>query len=74
MYVKGFGQYSVNAKDNWIGTNFSRMVPQSNYGGGMGIKVTDNWGFEGGLVRELNPMTGKWETGYYFAPVFWKKK
>lgn len=72
--VNTFGQYSVYGKSNRIGVPTSGMYPQSYYGGGLEFKITDSFGIESGIIRELNPMTGKWTNRPYVTPVFYNNK
>lgn len=72
--INTFGQYSVYGKSNRIGVPMSGMYPQSYYGGGLELKITDSFGVEGGVIRELNPMTGKWTNRPYVTPVFYSNK
>lgn len=68
-----FGQYSVYGnKKHMVGGNFPGMFPQSNYGGSFEYKINDKFGIEAGMVRELDPMTGKWKNRPFIAPVFYK--
>lgn len=71
--IKGFGQYSVYGRQNHIGGPLMSMFPQTYYGGGMEFKITEKFGVEAGVARELNPMTGKWENVPYIKPVFYSK-
>lgn len=68
-----YGQYSLNADKNKIGGPLLDMFPHTYYGGTMEIKITDKFGIEGGLIRELNPFTGKWENRPVINPVFYSK-
>lgn len=70
--INGYGQYSVNAKSNGVG-NTMGMFPQTYYGGTLEFKVTEKFGVEGGVIRELNPLNGKWVNRPYIAPVFYGK-
>lgn len=67
-----FGQYSAYGKRNGI-NSMKGMYPQSYYGGSLEIKITQKFGIEGGIIRELNPFNGKWENRTYVAPVFYGK-
>jgi len=79
-----FGQYSVYSRSNMnnlyntngpvnVGGPIMHMTPQTYYGGSIEFKVTEKFGIQGGIVRELNPMTGKWENNRFIAPVFYGK-
>ncbi|PXV68980.1 hypothetical protein CLV62_101246 [Dysgonomonas alginatilytica] len=72
--VLAFGQYSARANINKVGGDNGWMMPQTHYGAGGEFKLTDRIGIQGGVMRELNPMTGKWKTIPFIAPVFYKKK
>lgn len=76
VYINGYGQYSVNAQRNRIGGPMSSMFNPTYYGGTMEFKINENWGIEAGLIRELNPWTGKWENQPVIAPKYYggKKK
>lgn len=69
--LNGFGQYSAYGKENGV-PSMGMMYPQSYYGGSLEIKITEKFGVESGVVRELNPFNGKWENRPYFTPVFYK--
>lgn len=80
-----FGQYSVYSESNIhkladtsIGTQthmnmggpMMHASPQRYYGGSVEFKITEKFGVEAGIVRELNPFNGKWENRRFIAPVF----
>lgn len=65
----GFGQYSARSNINNIGGDNAWMMPNTNYGGAAEFKITNNLGVQGGIKRELNPMTGKWRNVPFFSPV-----
>ncbi|MFV0419655.1 MAG: hypothetical protein ACK5KT_13120 [Dysgonomonas sp.] len=67
-----YGQYSVYGKQNNTG-GMMGMFPQSYYGGSIELKITQKFGVEGGVIRELNPFNGKWENRTFVAPVFYAK-
>lgn len=68
-----FGQYAVNASRNQkTSMMYSPFASQSNYGGAVTLKLTDNFGVRVGAVREFNVMTRKWETYSTLSPVFFK--
>lgn len=71
--LNGYGQYSVNGKRNNIHGDMIGMFPQTYYGGSIELKITEKFGVEGGVIRELNPFNGKWENRTFFAPVFYTK-
>lgn len=66
-----FGQYSAYGDKNRISGPMMHMYPQTYYGGSIEVKVTDKFGVEGGLIRELNPFNGKWVNRPFIAPVFY---
>lgn len=76
VFINGYGQYSANAERNRIGGPMSSMFNPTYYGGTMEFKINENWGIEAGLIRELNPWTGKWENQPVIAPKYYggKKK
>lgn len=67
--VIGFGQYSARSNINNIGGDNAWMIPNTHYGGAVEFKITDNFGVQGGLKRELNPMNGRWRNVPFFSPV-----
>lgn len=73
IYLHAHGMYSVNSNDK--NRNFRpsmmNMYPQTYYGGGIEFKVSEKFGVEGGMVRELNPMNGKWQNRPYIMPIFY---
>jgi len=71
--INMFGQYSIFGNDNDIGSNARSMYPQSLYGTSIEYKINEKFGVQGGFVRELDPMTGKWENRPFIAPVFYGK-
>lgn len=70
----GYGQYGGTTKDNKMGAPMSSMFNPTYYGGTVEFKVNDNWGIEAGMLRELNPFTGKWTNTPIIAPVFYGGK
>ncbi len=72
--INTFGQYSVYGKSNGVGHYESGMFPQTHYGGSLEYKVNDKFGVEAGVVRELDPFSGKWKNRPYAAPVFYYGK
>ena len=71
--LNAYGQYSVNGDRNGIQGPMMNMYPQTYYGGTIEVKITEKFGIEGGVIRELNPFNGKWVNRPYFAPVFYTK-
>ncbi len=71
--LNAYGQYSVNQKSNRVEGPMMGMFPQTYYGGTIEVKITEKFGVEGGIIRELNPFNGKWVNRPYFAPVFYTK-
>lgn len=72
--INTFGQYSIYGdKKQMVGGNFPGMFPQSYYGGTLEYKINEKFGIQGGMVRELDPMTGKWKNIPVIAPVFYGK-
>ncbi|WP_029904203.1 hypothetical protein [Prevotella sp. 10(H)] len=71
--LNGYGQYSLRAKHNGVAGPMLNMYPSTYYGGTIEVKVTQKFGIEGGVIRELNPFNGKWVNRPYFAPVFYVK-
>lgn len=64
-----FGQYSARSNINNIGGDNAWLIPNTNYGGVAEFKITKNFGVQGGIKREMNPMTGRWRNIPIFAPV-----
>lgn len=71
--LNAFGQYSRNDSDRNLRGPLLNMYPHTFYGGSVEFKITDKFGLEGGVIRELNPLNGKWENRPYIAPVFYSK-
>lgn len=73
VYLRAHGSYSINSNDKtrYVGPASMGMFPQSYYGGGIEFKFNDNFGVEGGMMREFNPMKRKWENIPYLMPVFY---
>jgi len=69
--LNAYGQYSVYGKENQIHGPMMNMFPQTYYGGTIELKITEKFGIEGGLIRELNPLNGKWQNRTIIAPVFY---
>lgn len=69
--LNAFGQYSVYGDKNNIGGPMMHMYPHTYYGGSIEVKITEKFGIEGGVIRELNPFNGKWENKPFIAPVFY---
>lgn len=73
IYLRGHGRYSVNMHEQrFIGPANMNMFPQTYYGGGVEFKINDNFGIEGGMMREFNPMKRKWENRPYLMPIFYR--
>ncbi|MDH6356052.1 hypothetical protein M2132_002410 [Dysgonomonas sp. PH5-45] len=70
--INAFGQYSMNAEKNRFTDMNNGMFGQTYYGGSMEFRITEKFGVETGIIRELNPITGKWTNTPYIAPVFYK--
>lgn len=83
-----YGQYSVYSRSNMMDlhnnsvnsrgpVNMSgammHMYPQTYYGGSIEFKITEKFGVEAGVIRELNPFNGKWEDRRFIAPVIYGK-
>lgn len=71
--INGYAQYSALGAKNGVGAPMMGMYPQSHYGGTLEVKITQKFGVEGGVIRELNPFNGKWVNRPYIAPVFYVK-
>lgn len=69
--LNAFGQYSAYGEKNRVGGPTAGMFPHTYYGGSIEVKITDKFGVEGGIIRELNPFNGKWENKPFIAPVFY---
>lgn len=76
IYLRAYGQYSIYS-GNLRGRNINPMssimniYPGTYYGGGVEYKINKNFGVEGGMMRELNPFTGKWQNRPYIMPVIY---
>ena len=68
-----FGTYSVNGKKNDIGSNYSGLFMQNSYGGTVEFKLTPKFGVETGLMRQLDPVSGRWKNIPIINPVFYVK-
>lgn len=44
-------------------------MPNTNYGGAAEFKINNNVSVQGGVKRELNPMSGKWRNVPFLSPV-----
>ncbi|MDR1881731.1 MAG: hypothetical protein LBR26_02990 [Prevotella sp.] len=71
--LNAYGQYSAGGDRNGVAGPLMNMYPQTYYAGTIEVKITRNFGMEGGIIRELNPFSGKWVNRPYFAPVFYAK-
>lgn len=71
--LNAYGQYSAYGDKNGIRGPMMNMYPQTYYGGSIELKITEKFGVEGGVIRELNPLNGKWENRTFVAPVFYGK-
>lgn len=71
--INGYGQYSVFADKNKVYGPLVNMYPSTYYGGTVEFKITEKFGVEGGVIRELDPFSGKWVNRPYIAPVFYAK-
>jgi len=71
--VHGFGRYSVFARDHKLDSSFAPWYPSTGFGGAFEYKVNDRFGIMGGMERQLNPMTGKWNNIPFIAPIFYGK-
>lgn len=65
----GYGQYSARGNINNIGGDNAWMMPNTNFGVGAQYMFNKNFGVEGGVNRQLNPMTGQWKNIPYIIPV-----
>lgn len=65
----GYGQYSARSRINNIGGDNAWMMPNTNFGVGAQYMFNKTFGVEGGVNRQLNPMTGKWRNVPYIVPV-----
>ena len=72
IHFNAYGQYSINAKDNRVGaSSVFELYPHTYYGGTMEFKISEKFGIEAGMLRELNPFTGKWENKPIIIPKFY---
>lgn len=72
LWINGYYQYSGNAKHNMM-SSMGGMFPSTYYGGSLEIKITEKLGVEGGVIRELNPVSRKWENRPFIIPKFYIK-
>lgn len=67
-------KWNLYGKKSFRGTDYSigakGLHPQDMYGGGIDLKINENFSIESGVIREINPWSGKWETKPYVKPVF----
>lgn len=68
--IIAFGQYSAMGNSNKVGGDNGWMFPQTHYGVAAEFKFTDKVSIQGGMMRELNPMSGKWRNVPFIKPVF----
>lgn len=73
IYLRAHGMYSINSNDKkrFYPPSAIGLYPQTYFGGGIEFKVTEKFGVEGGMIRELNPMNGKWQNRPYIMPIFY---
>lgn len=69
LSLVGFGQYSARGRINNIGGDNAWMMPSTNYGAAAIFKINESVSLQGGVKRELNPMSGKWKNVPFFSPV-----
>lgn len=62
-----YGQKSFRGADHSLENR--TLYPQDMYGGGLEVKMTETLRVETGVIREINPWTGKWQTKPYIKPV-----
>ena len=63
-----FGKRSMKgSKGEQYGTG--SLYPQNSYGGSMEYWFSNTFGVEAGMIREINPFTGKWENKPYVMPL-----
>lgn len=67
--IIGFGQYSARSNINGIGGDNAWMMPNTHYGVAGQYMFNNNFGVQGGVKRELNPMDGKWRNVPFILPV-----
>lgn len=67
--LTGFGSYSMY--NNAGGPLPPMMYPQNHFGGSVRVRITDGFGLEGGVRRDFNLFTRRWENSYYVVPVFY---
>lgn len=68
-----YGQYSVMSKDNFRKHRFvlpPEMIPYTSYGVSSKVMFNSNFGIEGSLGRQLNPMKRRWEPTFSIGPTF----
>lgn len=72
IQINAFGQYSTRGKINNLNMHgdMHGMYPQTNYGGTIDFMFNKKFGVGGGISRELNPFTGKWQNIPVVYPIF----
>lgn len=69
--LMGYGNYSVYNSAGAGRAMPPMMYPGNSYGGALEVRVTDKFGLLGGVNREYNAFTRRWETTRYILPVFY---
>lgn len=71
LTIGAYGQYSVMSKDNFRKHRFvlpPEMIPYTSYGISSKVMFNSNFGIEGSLGRQFNPMKNRWEPTYSIGP------
>lgn len=63
-----FGKYSLRGSQAEQYRNVN-LFPQNSYGGSMEYWFSKTIGVEAGMIREINPFTGKWQNKPYVMPL-----
>lgn len=69
LKVRAYGQYSVYGQHNSTQGYMTPLLPQSNYGAILELRINDYLEIHGGMERSYNPMKMKWENRPIIYPV-----
>lgn len=70
LKIRAFGQYSVYGQSNSTQGYMTPLLPQSNYGAILELRINDYLEIHGGMERSYNPLKMKWENRPIIYPVF----
>lgn len=69
LKIRAFGQYSVYGQSNSTQGYMTPLLPQSNYGAILELRINDYLEIHGGMERSYNPLKMKWENRPIIYPV-----